>query len=113
MSKRDSVLLSKILDEIVYAETAVANLTFDEFMSDETIKRATCMTLINIGELARFLSEETKAAAPNIPFNEIIATRNVAAHGYQTLRFEDVWSTLKSDLPRLREEMEKLADVFR
>lgn len=110
MTKRDKIILSKILGEISYFETSVTSLAFEQFMADETIKRAACMTLINIGELARFLSEEVKETADDIPFNEIIATRNVAAHGYQTLRFDDVWNTIKTDIPDLKTKIANLLD---
>ena len=110
MTKRDKIVLLKILEEIRYLETLTASLTFDVFMSDETIKRAACMTLINVGELARFLSEELKATAKDIPFNEIVATRNVAAHGYQTLRFDDIWNTLEADIPDLKGKIAMLSE---
>ena len=49
MTKRDKIVLLKILEEIRYLETLTASLTFDVFMNDETIKRAACVTLINVG----------------------------------------------------------------
>ena len=108
MTNRDKAILAKVLDEIHYLEASTGGLPFESFMADETLKRAACMTLINIGELCRLLSEEVKAAAQDIPFNEIIATRNVAAHGYQTLRFDDVWNTIQADIPDLKTKIEKL-----
>ena len=102
MTNRDKTILTKVLDEIGYLETSTTGFTFESFVADETLKRAACMTLINIGELCRLLSEEVKAKAQDIPFNEIIATRNVTAHGYQTLRFDDVWSTIQADIPELK-----------
>ena len=108
MTNRDKTVLLKLLDEISYLERSIADLTVELFVADETLKRAACMTLINIGELARLLSEEVKAEAEDIPFNEIIATRNVAAHGYQTLRFDDVWSTIQMDIPDLKKKIIKL-----
>lgn len=63
------------------------------------------MTLINIGELARLLSDKLKNSEKDIPFNEIIATRNIAAHGYFALNFEYVWDTIKVDIPDLKTKL--------
>ncbi|MDR1092907.1 MAG: DUF86 domain-containing protein [Clostridiales bacterium] len=105
MNNRDARALQKILDEIRYLETSAAGVSFDAFMGNETLRRAVAMTLINIGELARLLSEELKAGNPDIPFNEIIATRNIAAHGYKTLRFDDIWNTVATDIPDLKRKI--------
>jgi uncharacterized protein with HEPN domain len=85
MKHRDSRVLEKILDEIEFLETATNGVTYEQFIDDEEKKRAVAMTLINIGETVRLLSDEFRDANPHIPYREITATRNVAAHGYQTL----------------------------
>ena len=103
MNNRDKKVLVKILDEIDIIISSTSDISLVAFLDNETLKRAMAMTLINIGELARLLSEDFKMSAPSIPFREIIATRNVAAHGYLTLKFEDIWSTIKEDIPFLRE----------
>ena len=111
MTNRDKIILMKVVDEIHYLETSTSGFTFESFMADETLRRAACMTLINVGELCRLLSEEVKTNARDIPFNEIIATRNVAAHGYQTLRFDDVWNTIQTDVPDLKMKIAKLLET--
>jgi uncharacterized protein with HEPN domain len=103
-SDNDRKILEKILEEIQYLEVSIKDMTFEKFDSDETLKRATAMTLINIGELARLLSEEFKENTKNIPFKEIIATRNIAAHGYKTLRFDDIFKTITTDIPDLKKK---------
>ena len=105
MDNRDKKVLQKILEEIDYLETVVSGIAYDTFMQDETLRRAVAMTLINIGELTRLLSETLKAKNPKIPFNEIMATRNIAAHGYKTLRFDDIWKTIKTDIPDLKKKI--------
>lgn len=105
MDNRDNKILHSVLEEIHYLELSVGNIKYDAFMKNETLRRAVAMTLINIGESARLLSEEIKAKNPDIPFNEIIATRNIAAHGYQALNFNYIWDTLKTDIPDLKNKI--------
>jgi uncharacterized protein with HEPN domain len=105
---RDRQALQKILKEIGFIQTAVNDISFDDFINDEKTKRAVAMTLINIGELTRLLSDEFKKSMPDIPFKAILALRNVAAHGYEVLRFDYVWEMVKTDIPELDEKIKKM-----
>lgn len=51
------VILQKVLSEIDIAEKMMENKSLTEFSSNEMLKRAVCMTIINIGELVKNLSE--------------------------------------------------------
>ena len=108
MDKSDEVIIRKILREIDFLQNSVKNYNYESFLRDEILKRAVSMAFLNIGELARHTSKELKEKATDIPFKEIIATRNNAAHGYDSLRFDFLWETIKQDLPSLKSEMKKL-----
>jgi uncharacterized protein with HEPN domain len=105
---RDITVLKRILGEIKTIEQFTKGQTFEMFMNNEEKKRAVAMTLINIGELSRHFTKEFQKSAECIPFNEIRAMRNVAAHGYEQLRFEFVWDTIKTDLPELKSIVNRL-----
>jgi uncharacterized protein with HEPN domain len=105
---RDRQVLQKILKEINFIKTAVSGISFEDFVNDEKTKRAVAMTLINIGELTRLLSDEFKKSMPDIPFKAIMALRNVAAHGYEELRFDDVWKMVKTNIPELDNKFKKM-----
>ena len=66
------------------------------------------MTLINIGELVKNLSEDFKLEYPLIPWRRITGMRDITAHKYQTLRMEDVWLTATQDIPQLEAELKQL-----
>ena len=63
----------------------------DEFLDDEKLKRAISMTVINIGELIKSITEETRKLHLEIPWKAAAGMRDIAAHKYQTLRMEDVY----------------------
>ena len=86
----------------------LSDVDFEMFVGDEKTKRATCMTLINIGELVKTLSEDFKQANPDIPWRAISGLRDVTAHRYQTLRMEDIWTTAQTDIPALQMQIENL-----
>jgi len=86
MQHRDRTILSKVLDEISVALSMISNSAFDEFDNNEMMKRAICMTVINIGELVKNLSDEIRTKYSNIPWRSIAGFRDIAAHKYQTLK---------------------------
>jgi len=106
MNNRDFQIIKKILSEIVVIEDIVEGFDLEGFLSDEKTKRATCMTLINIGELVKNLTDEFKTTYDNIPWRGIAGMRDITAHKYQTLKMGDVWFTLENEIPRLKAELE-------
>ncbi|MDR1131258.1 MAG: DUF86 domain-containing protein [Oscillospiraceae bacterium] len=108
MENRDRQILTRILDEINIVSGLVSNIDYAAFMDDEKTKRAVCMTLINIGELVKALSEPFKQAHADIPWRAISGLRDIAAHHYQTLRMEDIWITVQDDIPILKGQAGKL-----
>ena len=105
MPRRDRILLEKISAEIDIALKMLSGVEYEKFAADEILKRAVCMTVINIGELVKNLSDEVRMKYPEIPWRSISGFRDIAAHKYQTLRMEDVYQTVNSDFPALRKEI--------
>ena len=60
MEHRDAVILQKVLSEINIAQDMVGDKSLAEFISSEMLKRAVCMTVINIGELVKNLSDDCR-----------------------------------------------------
>lgn len=108
MVHRDEVILKKVLDEICVAQSMAGDCAYPEFAKNEMLKRAVCMTVINIGELVKNLSEGCRRDNPAIPWKAIAGFRDIAAHKYQTLKMEDVYETVKSDFPTLYRQIENI-----
>ena len=106
MEHRDRVILQKVLSEIDVARDMMNGCTFEAFRQNEMLMRAVGMTVINIGELVKNLSEETRRKHPDIPWKAIAGFRDIAAHKYQTLRMEDVYETVAADFPVLKNQIE-------
>lgn len=111
MRHRDQIILKKIISEINIVFEMLGTADFDDFMSDEKLKRAVGMTVINIGELVKNITEETRLAHREIPWKAIAGMRDIAAHKYQTLRMEDVYNTVTMDFPSLKEQLKSLIDM--
>ncbi|WP_448338248.1 HepT-like ribonuclease domain-containing protein [Chloroflexus aurantiacus] len=64
--------------------------------------------LENIGEAARKVSDETRAAHPEIPWNQIVALRHRIAHDYFRLDLVRIWKIVQEDVPALINQIEPL-----
>ena len=108
MQHRDYIIFRKILNEIDIAFQLLGDADISAFLADEKVKRAVCMTVINIGELVKNVSEETRREYSFVPWKAIAGMRDIAAHKYQTLRMEDVYNTVVIELPPLKENLNKI-----
>lgn len=103
MSRRDVIILKKVISEIDIGVKLLGDVSLENFTNDELLKRAVCMTVINIGELVKNITEDTRSRYNNIPWKAIAGMRDLTAHKYQTLRMEDVYNTARYDFPELKE----------
>jgi uncharacterized protein with HEPN domain len=111
MNNRDFQILKKMLSEIIIIEEIIFDFDEERFKSDEITKRAACMTLINIGELVKNLTDEFRESYKRIPWKGIAGLRDITSHKYHTLKMGDVWTTLVYDIPNLKKELEKMLDI--
>ena len=71
---------------------------------------ATVRNLEIIGEAAARLSDETRAAIPEIPWADVIGMRNRLVHVYFDIDLERLWDTVQQDLPRLAAELDRVLE---
>lgn len=105
MPHRDVIAIRKIIDEMSLGIEMLGDMSFDSFLEDEKLKRALGMTCINIGELVKNVTDETRQANNGFPWKEVAGMRDITAHRYQTLRMDDVYNTVKVEYPNLRDQL--------
>lgn len=110
MQHRDKIILIKIMGEIDIATGMIDGVSFDEFDQNEILKRATCMTVINIGELVKALTEEFRLEHKSVPWKSIAGFRDIAAHKYQTLHMQDVYYTVTTDFKELKNNINRILE---
>jgi uncharacterized protein with HEPN domain len=54
-----------------------------------------------LGDIATKLPDEVIKATPEIPWREVKGMRIIAAHAYHRIDYDEVWVTLRDDVPRL------------
>ena len=108
MQHRDYITLKKISDEVIIAIQLLGDTSLDEFMDNEMLKRAIGMTVINIGELVKNLTDDFRAEYNSIPWRDISGFRDIAAHKYKTLDMKIVYNTVKYDITELKGNIENM-----
>ena len=103
------------IDDIERIQTMINNIDFCnehskkitgvDFQNDIAVQYALCMALQIICENANHITEETRLLGANIPWKDMIKTRNVISHEYGALSLSMIFDTIKNDLPTLKEEL--------
>jgi len=108
VNKRDRVILNKLIDEAKIIADILHDVDETEFLNNEEKMRAVCMTLVNIGELVKNMTDEFRSKNQHIPWKDIAGLRDVTAHGYFTLRMSDIWIYAAFELPEHAMQMKDL-----
>lgn len=111
MLHRDQIIIQKILSEIDVGIDMMGKAELNDFLADEKLKRAISMTVLNIGELVKNITEETRKEYPQVPWKAIAGMRDITAHKYQTLRMEDVYYTVQKDFPALKKQLKDISSI--
>jgi len=99
MNERDKNILLKIVEEAAALAQMLHGIDESAFLTNDEKMRATCMTLINIGELVKNLDDSFRERHDQIPWKDMAGLRDVTAHGYFTLRMSDIWISAATELP--------------
>jgi uncharacterized protein with HEPN domain len=110
LSKRDIAILIKIVDEASALNRILNGLDESGFLSNDVIVRASCMTLLNVGELIKNLSDDFRAKHKHVPWRDMAGFRDVAAHGYFTLRMEEVWIYASNEMPVFADQIKEILE---
>lgn len=108
MKNEDAVVIKKIIkycDDIGILMKKY-DTDFERYKTDISFQYACNMCIIQIGELANRLSDETKESTGNIPWKAIRGMRNLHAHDYENVDLEIVWNTLLGDIPVLKQNLQ-------
>ena len=106
MSERDVEILNNILKYCKQIDEANQqfNSNRDSFEENSVYRNSVAMCVLQIGELAKHLSEEFKTqTVAEIPWHQIQGLCNVVAHEYGKIDTESLWETIYDDIPRLCE----------
>jgi uncharacterized protein with HEPN domain len=106
----DRVVVEKIVHYCNDIESLIKRFgsTLEKFISDSAFQYSCGMCIIQIGELTTRLSEDFKNKHADIAWKEIKGLRNIHAHDYESLDFEEIWNILNEEIPNLKNKLQKI-----
>lgn len=110
MANRDDYIIQKIVQYC--SEIAKAHEVFENnknlFVHPEdgaVYRNSVTMPLLQIGELAKLLSNDFMSAHSNIPWKNIIRLRDFLAHHYIKVDYDEIWETSHQDVDLLKSSL--------
>ncbi len=108
MLPRDQASLLDIIEQIRVIRAHLAGFTREDFMSDLLRQDAVMLRVAIIGEAATRLSNEFRAAHPEVPWKKIRDMRNFLIHVYDKVDYAKVWDTVQQDMTPLLIAVERI-----
>lgn len=113
MNQKDETILKKIIKYCLEIKETHHHFKQDKklFVDEKCgfiYRNSVTMPILQIGELAKMLSEEFLNEYVEIPWKLIMRMRDIVAHHYGSIDYEIVWNTSVSDIPQLYMRIEKI-----
>ena len=96
-----------ILDETRYLVSLAEQMDKDEFMSDETAKRAVARSIEIIGEAAKKVPPDVQQLYPQVEWRVMAAMRDKLIHHYFGVDYEIVWDVAVNKASVLQLQIER------
>ena len=100
--------LRHIQDEAEYLMSQTQGLSKDEFVGDETLKRAFVRSIEIIGEAAKKVPDNLKQKYTQIEWRAMAGMRDRLIHGYFGIDYDIVWDVVTNKIPQLQQEVEEI-----
>jgi len=83
-------------------------MDYRALVSDRKTQSALIHQFLVIGEAAKQLSDESKAAHPELAWNDMARMRDKLIHHYREVKLRVIWDAIQSDIPKLLAFLEPL-----
>ncbi len=101
--------VSDILAAMESIERFVGTMSFEEFQADDKTASAVIRKFEIIGKASRNVPEVVRVQHPEVPWKEMAGMRDRLIHAYFGVDYQLVWTTIKSRLPAVKNEIRKIS----
>jgi uncharacterized protein with HEPN domain len=108
MPHDDVTTLRDIADAARLTRRFIADVTPENFLSDDLRKSAVIHQILVIGEAVKRLSPDLRAAHPGIPWADMAGFRDKLIHAYDMVDLDIVVEAAYHELPALLAQIEPL-----
>ena len=101
----DADRVTHMLDAIAKMRISLEGMSKEEFLGNDDKKAVAERYIMIVGEAAHMVSRETQERFPQIPRLDANDMRNVVAHEYMQVDYNEVWNVATVDFPKLGEQL--------
>jgi uncharacterized protein with HEPN domain len=111
MSKDPKEYLRHIQDECLYIISVTENLLYNDFMENETLKRAVVRSLEIIGEATKKIPVDFKVKWNAVQWKHMAGMRDRLIHDYIGVNYSIVWDVMKNKIPDIHVQISHYLDL--
>ncbi|MDC8001437.1 DUF86 domain-containing protein [Aequorivita todarodis] len=110
MHNNTTEFLKHILDECRYIISVTENCSYEQFLEDETLKRAIVRSLEIIGEATKKIPADFKLKWNSIEWKNMAGMRDRLIHDYMGVNYIIVWDVVKNKIPKLTLQLQQVLE---
>jgi uncharacterized protein with HEPN domain len=110
MSKEPKEYIRHIQDECSYIISVSKTLLLEDFLNDETLKRAIVRSLEIIGEATKKIPTDFKDKWNTIQWKNMAGMRDRLIHDYMGVNYAIVWDVIKNKIPDIHKQISEFLD---
>ena len=108
MSPSPLEYLRHILDETEYLAEQTNALSQEQFLNDETAKRAFVRSIEIIGEAAKKVPIQMRQRYPDVEWRAMAGMRDKVVHRYFGVDYDIVWDVALNKVPSLHRQIDEM-----
>lgn len=107
MYKEPKEYLRHINDECLYLISVTSDLKYEDFLNNETLKRAVVRSLEIIGEATKKIPADVKVKWNTIQWKNMAGMRDRLIHDYMGVNYAIIWDVIKNKIPDMHTQISK------
>lgn len=111
MSKEPKEYLRHILNECQFILSVSQNISEEDFLKNETLKRAVVRSLEIIGEATKKIPADLKIRWKTIQWKSMAGMRDRLIHDYMGVNYVIVWDVVKNKIPDISNQIYKIINL--
>ena len=110
--ERDRSALLDMLEQCRGISATVEGRSFSAYCADDNLRYALERRIEILGEAAKRLSDAIRNNHPEIPWQKIVAMRNILAHEYGEVEDEIIWRVTQTHIPELTTQLQAIISIL-